>query len=62
MRKNEPTGTLERHNHLGFTLNARLLCSSEKTPKLAQKLRQLQPFMAVLPQECLGRLAYFGPS
>ena len=33
-----------------------------KTPKLAQKLGQLQPFSAVFPQECMGQLASFGPT
>jgi hypothetical protein len=32
----------------------------EKDAKLAQKLAQLQPFTAALPQECTGQLAYFG--
>jgi hypothetical protein len=36
--------------------------SSEKDAKLAQKLGQLQPFIAVFPQECMGQLAYFGPT
>jgi hypothetical protein len=35
---------------------------SEKDAKLAQKLGQLQPFLAVLPQECMGQLAHFGPT
>jgi hypothetical protein len=30
--------------------------------KLAQKLGQLQPFIAVFPQECMGKLASFGPT
>jgi hypothetical protein len=30
--------------------------------KLAQKLGQLQPSVAVFPQECVGQLASFGPS
>jgi hypothetical protein len=34
----------------------------EKDAKLAQKLDQLQPFTAVFPQECMGQLAYFGPT
>jgi ankyrin repeat protein len=34
----------------------------EKDTKLAQKLGQLQPFIAVLPQECMDQLAYFGPT
>jgi hypothetical protein len=29
---------------------------------LAQKLDQLQPFIAVFPQECMGQLASFGPT
>jgi hypothetical protein len=29
---------------------------------LAQKLGQLQPFIAVFLQECMGQLAYFGPT
>jgi hypothetical protein len=40
----------------------RELCSSEKDPTLAQKLGQLRPFLAVLPQECVGQLAPFGPT
>jgi hypothetical protein len=28
----------------------------------AQKLSQVQPFLAVLPQECAGQLAPFGPA
>ena len=35
---------------------------SEKDAKLAQKLGQLQPFIAVFPQECVGQLAHFGPT
>ena len=34
---------------------------SEEDVKLAQKMGQLQPFIAVLPQECMGQLASFGP-
>ena len=30
--------------------------------KLAQKLGQLQPFIAVFPQECMGQLASFEPA
>ena len=37
-----------------------------KDAKLAQKLGQLQPFIAAFPQECMGQLAYytflFGPT
>jgi hypothetical protein len=35
--------------------------ASEKDAKLAQKLGQLQPFMVVFPQECMGQFASFGP-
>ena len=35
---------------------------SEKDTKLAQKLGQLQPFVAVSPKECVGQLPYFGPT
>ena len=41
---------------------AAVLHRSEKDVKLAQKLGQLQPFVAVLPQECMGQLASFGPT
>jgi hypothetical protein len=34
---------------------------SEKDAKLAQKLAQLQPFLAVFPHECMGKQASFGP-
>jgi hypothetical protein len=37
-----------------------LISKVSKTPKLAQKLGQLQPFLAVFPQECVGKLASFG--
>jgi hypothetical protein len=36
--------------------------ASEKYPKLAQKLGQLQPFMAVFLLECMGQLASSGPT
>jgi hypothetical protein len=35
---------------------------SEKDAKLAQRLGQLQPVIAVSPQECVGQLPSFGPS
>ena len=35
---------------------------SEKDAKLAQKLGQLQLFIAVFPQESMGQLAFFGPT
>ena len=36
--------------------------TSEKDAELAQKLGQLQPFLAVFPRECVGQLASFGPT
>ena len=36
--------------------------ASEKDAKLVQKLGQLQPFIAVFPLECMGRIASFGPT
>ena len=30
--------------------------------KMVQKLGQIQPFIAVFPQECMGQLAYLGPT
>jgi hypothetical protein len=34
----------------------------ENDAGLAQKLGQLQPFLAVFPRECVGQLASFGPT
>ena len=48
---NAPLETVQRFPH-----------TSEKDAKLAQKLGQLQPFIAVFPQECMGQLASFGPT
>jgi hypothetical protein len=36
--------------------------SGEKDAKFAQKLGQLQRFIAVFTQECMGLLASFGPT
>ena len=36
----------------------RCACSKNDT-KLAQKLGELRPFIAVFPQECMGQLASF---
>ena len=36
--------------------------TSEKDAKSAQKLGQLQPFIDVFPQKCVGQLASFGPT
>jgi hypothetical protein len=38
------------------------LLSEKDANKLAQKLAQLQPFIAVFPQECMDQLAFFGPT
>ena len=40
----------------------RALAVSEKDAMLAQKLGQLQPFIDVSPQECVGRHISFGPT
>jgi hypothetical protein len=37
-------------------------CQSEGDAVSAQKLGQLQPFIAVFPQECAGQLASSGPT
>ena len=48
--------------YLGFmAVGIAVFLSSEKDAKLAQKLGQLQPFIPVFLQECMGQLAYFGP-
>jgi hypothetical protein len=39
-----------------------VLSTSEKDAKLAQKLGQLQPFIAVFSQECTSQLAASGPT
>jgi hypothetical protein len=61
-----PKGTLEQPlNCYGTQLalcGLVILHDSKKEAKLAQKLGQLQPYIAVLPQECMGQLASFGPS
>ena len=36
--------------------------AGEKDATLAQKLGQLQPFIDVFPQECMGQLASVGPT
>ena len=51
--------------YLACGIPARSLTSlpwSEKDAELAQKLGQLQPFIAALPQDCMGQLACFGPT
>ena len=43
-------------------VGSRIVSASEKDAQLAQKLGQLQPLIAVFPQECVGQLASFGPT
>ena len=47
---------------MGYTGRGENDCSvcSEKDAKLAQKLGQLQPFIAVYPQESMGQLDLLG--
>ena len=47
--------------HSGAAYGQVVPCS-EKDAKLAQKSGQVQPFLAVLPPECVGQLASFGPT
>ena len=42
-------------------INRFVQVASEKDAELAQKSGQPQPFQAMFPQECMDRLAYFGP-
>ena len=58
-----------RHRRLRRGARARLAYglptssfTSENDAELAQKLGQLQPFIAVFPQACTGHLASFGPA
>ena len=44
------------------TLNTPDAPPGEKDATLVQKLGQLQPFIAVLPEECMGQLASSGPT
>jgi hypothetical protein len=39
-----------------------IVAQVRKTPKLAQKLGQLQPFTAVFPPECMSQRASSGPA
>ena len=39
-----------------------VVAASEKDAKLAKKLGQLQPYIAVFPQGCTRQLASFGPT
>jgi hypothetical protein len=46
----------------GHTAREQLDCKGEKDAKLAQKLGQLQPFIAVFSRENMCQLASFGPT
>ena len=46
----------------GAAPRASVRVPSEKDAKLAQRLGQLQPFIAAFPQEYMGQLASFGPT
>jgi hypothetical protein len=48
--------------NMALTSRFGMVAMSEKDAMLAQKLGQLQPFIAVFPQECMGQLASFGPA
>ena len=49
-----------RLSALSVTQHSRSGHASEKDAKLAQKLGQLQPFIAVFPQECMRHLHLLG--
>ena len=48
--------------HQGHQAAGQALRKGEKDAELAQTLGQLKPLIAVFPQECMGQLAYFGPT
>ena len=48
--------------HKGAARNQKACHVRERRAELAQKLGQLQPFLAVFPPECMGQLALFGPT
>ena len=50
--------------HLGKQRAGRRLAhaAGENEAQLAQKLGQLQPLIALFSQECMGQLAFFGPT
>ena len=50
------------YDYIGDHLGYRLELTSEKDANLAQKLGQLQHFIVVFPQECMGQLGSFGPT
>jgi hypothetical protein len=52
----------QAHQNADVVLRDRAGRLSEKDAKLAQKLVQFQPFVAVLTQECMGQLSSLGPT
>ena len=50
------------HSRKSERPRAAAMQAGEKDAKLAQKLGQLQPLMAISPQECMGQLPSFGPT
>ena len=54
--------TLARGCRLQPRRAAAARAGGEKDAKLAQKLGQLQQFIAVFPSECMDQLASFGPT
>jgi len=57
-----PPGRAGRLRALAGGLPGRAARQGEKDATLAQKLGQLQPFIALFPQECTGQLASFRPT
>jgi hypothetical protein len=60
--RSHPSARLLAQLSLGHPATRGQRCPSEKDAKWVQKLAQLRPFIAVLPQECMGQLASFGPT
>ena len=46
----------------GDVLDFYNMVTGEKRAKVAQKLGQLQPVIAAFPRECMGQLAFSGPT
>ena len=57
-----PPTARHRLHHRGARRALRAAAAAgEEAAELARKLGQLQPSVAVFPQECMGQLASFGP-
>jgi hypothetical protein len=62
-RPPEMFGQFSQRHHMGANGSHRALgLQGEKDAKLARKLGQLQSFIAVFLQECMGKLAPSGPT